>query len=164
MTNDSRPVQRPASNSTARKRDEDARAVSYSWPLSEAQVAALVERLEAERDAYREEVAKAAALRATERVAPTHDAMQEALHRYLTPHPSLGTDADDRGCVPCWLIARNLHAALFAAQPTVADVKAQALREEASDVVADCVNQSGPCVCVARYWLRDRADRIGGGA
>lgn len=37
-------------------------------------------------------------------------------------------------------------------------VKAEALREAASDIVADCSNQPGPCICAARGWLRDRAD------
>lgn len=52
---------------------------------------------------------------------------------------------------------------------TAADLEAaeraageRALREAASDIVADCTNQSGPCICAARHWLRDRADQIGG--
>jgi len=34
----------------------------------------------------------------------------------------------------------------------------RALRDAASDMVADCTNQPGPCFCAGRHWLRDRAD------
>lgn len=161
MTNDSRPVQRPASNSTARKRDEDARAVSYSWPLSEAQVAALVERLEAERDAYREEVAKAAALRATERVVPGVEVV-EALLRHANQHGWNWRAVNHDGAFSDF--AQRI-AALYAAQPTVAEVKAQTLREAAEVLQRDMDETPGPRPLVAMIpvWLRERADRIGGG-
>ncbi len=34
------------------------------------------------------------------------EVLQGILHTYLTPHPELGKDEDNRGCVPCWFIAR----------------------------------------------------------
>ncbi|MGZ4530749.1 MAG: hypothetical protein ACXVXP_00185 [Mycobacteriaceae bacterium] len=34
----------------------------------------------------------------------------------------------------------------------------EALLGAASDLVADCTNQPGPCICAARHWLRERAD------
>lgn len=36
--------------------------------------------------------------------------LQQDLHDYFTPHPEMGKDEDDRGCVPCWLIATHLYA------------------------------------------------------
>lgn len=36
--------------------------------------------------------------------------LQNDFHAYLTPHPELGKDMDERGCVGCWLIATHLYA------------------------------------------------------
>jgi len=43
--------------------------------------------------------------------------LQEALHDYLTPHPELGRKVDDRGCVPCFLIARAIAPAAASVIP-----------------------------------------------
>lgn len=54
--------------------------------------------------------------------------------------------------------------ALFAQQPTVAEVKAEALREAALDVFALCMHIDGVTCCVdcrdSAGWLNTRADRI----
>ena len=34
--------------------------------------------------------------------------LQAILHGYLTPHPELGDETDERGCICCWLLGREL--------------------------------------------------------
>ena len=38
---------------------------------------------------------------------------QAAAHAYLVPHPELGAEEDDRGCLPCLMIAQAMIPALF---------------------------------------------------
>jgi DNA-binding CsgD family transcriptional regulator len=57
---------------------------------------------------WQERLAALTDAEATARVDPLswEGPLQKALHDYLSPHPELGQEVDDRGCVPCFLIAR----------------------------------------------------------
>ncbi len=67
------------------------------------------------------------------------------------------TDDEARRADARTLIEADAVLALFAQQPTVAEVKAEALREAADDYGINLTVATGPQI---RAWLRARADRI----
>lgn len=73
-----------------------------------------------------------------------------ALGRPMTPLVELAAAAVLRSD---WL-ARDRAAAFERGR---AEGAAAALKDAADDIVADCTNRPGPCICVANDWLRDRA-------
>lgn len=96
--------------------------------------------------------------------AESAEAERDDLRARLAAIEALADRTDQRVDIAHRLVTTTALRAVLASPSSLAqwdaEVGARALREAASDLVADCSNQPGPCICVAREWLRARADSL----